>query len=104
MFSLLCFFACQTQTKMLIEPSNDVIIVDDVDGDGFDANEDCDDSSALINPAATEICDGQDNNCNDEIDEGVLSEFFLDEDGDGFGDPDQGTEACEAPDGTCQTP
>ncbi len=44
-------------------------LVDD-DGDGFNACDDCDDSDASINPAAEEICDAQDNDCDGEIDEG----------------------------------
>ncbi len=47
---------------------------------------DCDDSDAAINPDAAEVCDGDDNNCNTYIDEGCL-DWFLDADGDGFGDP-----------------
>jgi len=47
-----------------------VFPVDD-DGDGFDsaacpgaAGDDCDDTNADVNPAATEVCDGVDNDCN----------------------------------------
>lgn len=50
---------------------------------------DCDDSRADISPVAAEICDGIDNNCNGQIDEGVLVTGYLDSDGDG-----SGTAAC----------
>jgi hypothetical protein len=37
----------------------------DADGDGFIASDDCDDTSAAVNPGATEACDDQiDNDCN----------------------------------------
>ncbi|WP_291318175.1 MopE-related protein [Desulfuromonas sp.] len=42
----------------------------DRDGDGYLSTVDCDDRDATINPGATEICDGVDNNCDDVIDEG----------------------------------
>ena len=61
----------------------------DEDGDGVttcDATPDCDDNDADISPNADEVCDEIDNNCNDEIDEGVeASTWHLDNDGDGFG-------------------
>ncbi len=42
----------------------------DADGDGFSTILDCDDSSTLVNPYATEACaDGQDNDCDGEVDE-----------------------------------
>lgn len=37
-------------------------------------NTDCDDSDASVNPDATEVCDGLDNNCDGQIDEGFSEE------------------------------
>tara|TARA_B100000900_G_scaffold58491_1_gene44002 strand:- start:265 stop:1653 length:1389 start_codon:yes stop_codon:yes gene_type:complete len=41
----------------------------DLDGDGFIGSEDCDDTNDAINPNATEVCDGIDNNCDGNIDD-----------------------------------
>lgn len=43
---------------------------EDFDLDGFNALEDCNNHDASINPNATEVCDGIDNNCDLVIDEG----------------------------------
>ncbi len=61
---------------------------DDDDGDGFLDKEDCNPLDPLVNPKATEKCDGIDNNCDGVIDpEGAsgCSLYYLDGDGDGFG-------------------
>jgi hypothetical protein len=73
---------------------------DDLDGDGYVAAADCDDGNAAVSPAAAEICDGVDNDCDGEADEGVQSTWYTDGDGDEWGDESVATEACEAPAGT----
>jgi hypothetical protein len=73
--------------------------VTDADGDGYSSDLDCDDSNAAINPGATEECNSIDDNCNGAIDEGVKSTFYLDSDGDNYGNPSATTEACTAPTG-----
>ncbi len=60
---------------------------------------DCNDAVAAINPAATEICDGIDNDCDGQTDEGVKTEYYADLDGDGFGDPNNTVVECSQPQG-----
>jgi hypothetical protein len=96
----------------------------DVDGDGFgdpdessstciqpasttDNSEDCDDNNREINPVVPEVCNEVDDDCDglvddedDSVDSDGFSDFYLDSDGDGYGDPDSKTaSACAAPDG-----
>ena len=74
----------------------------DVDGDGFAACEDCEDSVAAINPNAGEVCDGADNDCDGDVDEDDAADAFtwyLDADGDGYGDVAADQDACSAPSG-----
>jgi hypothetical protein len=65
---------------------------------------DCDDSSALTYPGADEICDGEDNNCDGEIDEDATVTVYGDADGDGHGDPSAPMESCTTPPGYSDTP
>ena len=79
----------------------------DADSDNFGTVCDCDDTEATVNENAAEICDGLDNNCDGNIDEG------FDQDGDGFkvcdGDCDDNdpaifpgaTETCDGIDNNC---
>jgi len=70
---------------------------------GFVAdNTDCDDAAAAINPAATEICDGIDNDCDGSVDEDDASDassWYADSDADGYGDAGSTTVACTLPSG-----
>jgi hypothetical protein len=56
----------------------------DIDGDGWGEDVDCNDVDPGTHPEAGELCDGEDNDCDDLIDEGY------DEDGDGW-------TSCDAP-------
>jgi len=61
---------------------------------------DCDDAAADVSPAGIETCDGRDEDCDGQVDEDAGAEWFVDADGDGFGDADSATVACTAPPGT----
>jgi len=74
----------------------------DVDGDGFPACDDCDDGDQDVYPGAPELCDGVDNDCDDEIDEGcpecgngIVEEGEICDDGDSnANDPGMCQEDC----------
>ncbi|RKG69114.1 hypothetical protein D7V80_09945 [Corallococcus sp. CA054B] len=60
---------------------------------------DCNDTNGSIRPEAPEVCDGQDNNCNGQADEGVSALWYRDADGDGYGNPGNSAAACGQPSG-----
>jgi len=93
---LIAVWGCRSEEKL----QEDTVVTDlDVDGDGYIASEDCDDNNPEINSNAIEICDGLDNNCDGNIDENVMTTFYVDADGDGFGDSENSAEACSDPEG-----
>lgn len=72
---------------------------------GFVGNdEDCNDADAMINPAATEVCNGYDDDCDALVDDDDPSAeglplWFEDLDGDTFGNSDVFVFACNMPTG-----
>jgi hypothetical protein len=60
---------------------------------------DCDDTNASINPASIEICNGIDDNCDGQIDEGLTTTYYQDADTDNYGDPANPIQACTQPSG-----
>lgn len=64
-----------------------------------DNNLDCNDVSVNVYPSAQEVCDGIDNNCSGSIDEGAGPIWYLDADGDNYGNPLETTTACIQPPG-----
>ena len=71
---------------------------------------DCDDATASVNPAAVEVCDAVDNDCDgltDDADPGVdpttFGVWFADRDGDGDGIPSETVLACSPPPGWAAT-
>jgi hypothetical protein len=59
---------------------------------------DCDDDDATVHPAATEVCNGVDDDCVGDADVGAVdaTSWYLDDDNDSFGTGD-GLIACDAP-------
>ena len=68
----------------------------DEDSDGYlPSDGDCDDSNPDVHPDAVELCDGLDNNCDEVVDEGVATFYYVDADLDGFGDEATAKGYCE---------
>ena len=95
----------------------------DADGDGFGMprprprpvqpsgtvsdDTDCDDGSADINPDASEVCNGVDDDCDAAVDDAdpdvdlsTGGTWYADLDGDGYGDPGAASSGCLQPSGT----
>jgi len=96
-------------TKLFIgEPADDIAALEwdnynggneyDFDKDGFTENDgDCNDRNKKIYPGAPEYCNGIDDDCDDTKDEGVTITFYLDSDGDTYGNPGISIQACKQP-------
>ncbi len=86
----------------------------DADGDGFggtsnlsfactlpigysENNLDCNDNNDNVSPSSTELCNTLDDDCDGVVDEDVQIPYFLDTDGDLYGDTDDLIFACSSP-------
>lgn len=82
-----------------------VSVCDGIAPSGYVGNfDDCNDADPAINPTATEVCNGVDDDCDgltDDADPGVIgvSTWYADSDTDGFGDGAAATLACAPPTG-----
>ncbi|RKI31877.1 hypothetical protein D7Y27_36895 [Corallococcus sp. AB004] len=88
-----------------------IVRANDADGDGYFSSDDaegvvsgtdCKDGDSSVNPSATEVCNGKDDNCtlgeSDAIDKKA---WFMDADGDGYGSTQ--VNACVLPAGAVAT-
>ncbi|MFC1686010.1 MopE-related protein [Nanoarchaeota archaeon] len=66
--------------------------------DGLDNNCNGQVDEGVSNPNIVEVCDGLDNNCNGQVDEGVTVTFYSDGDGDGYGTNDYMITGCSGDD------
>ena len=73
----------------------------DGDGDGYVAEDDCDDGQDAVFPGAPEVCNERDDNCDGAVDDQPTDAetWFLDADGDGFGSGEASVQACTPPSG-----
>ena len=75
--------------------------------EGFVAySTDCDDTDRPVNPDATEMCNGYDDNCDGDADENTAIDatlWYVDQDDDGFGEDKTEYAACEATEGDVAT-
>ena len=76
----------------------DGYLFDELTGAG-NGTDDCNDEDASINPGAIEVCDGIDNNCNNQNDDNSIDAeiFYFDFDGDGYGDINNSITSCNPP-------
>ena len=94
MLLFLLLSACAPDPKDSADP-----LAEDADGDGVLAEFDCDDTDAAVFPGAPEVCDGDDQDCDGNADDGVLVTFWFDDDGDGYGAGSSTALGCDAPAG-----
>ncbi len=118
LLAILAGFGCertkrqQDQNEVKDSGGGLVTMYADEDGDGFGNprksygvppetprlsmdNTDCNDNNSEIHPGAPELCNVVDDDCDDEVDDGMeTGSIYRDRDGDGFGEPGGPEEGC----------
>jgi hypothetical protein len=100
-------FACSQPlgyVENFFDCDDNAILYMDTDGDGYGSSVidacgvlntgDCLDFDDTVNPGATEVCDGFDQNCDGIADENLLTTYYADQDSDGFGDANNSVSSC----------
>ena len=100
-------FACSQPAgyvENFFDCDDNAILYMDTDGDGYGSSVidacgvvntgDCLDFDDTVNPGATEVCDGFDQNCDGIADENLLTTYYADQDNDGFGDANNSVSSC----------
>ena len=84
------------------DPATDTQLCESPDSSWIGDSTDCDDGNAGINPGAPEVCNGVDDDCDTKVDEAGASgegTWYVDADGDGYGDAAASVDACDQPAG-----
>lgn len=96
---------CGTIPSFEIDDDGDGYVECTIDSGGWMGDssviggDDCDDTVYSISPGFVEVCDGIDNDCNGQVDEGLLNIYYYDGDFDGRGNPNATVQACTVPGG-----
>ena len=67
--------------------------------DYVENSDDCDDANGDVNPGAVEVCDEIDNNCDGEVSEGLMRQYYIDVDKDNYGSSKIAVMKCALQDG-----
>ena len=87
--------SCDSATGCIHDP-NPSSACTDADQDGYAADLDCDDNNPNINPGATELCNGIDDDCDSAVDEGYNVGAACQSSPNSCGDVNYGNNACDA--------
>ncbi|MBO6935970.1 MAG: putative metal-binding motif-containing protein [Deltaproteobacteria bacterium] len=85
---------CDLNTVGTLDRDRDGFIDARCSNDDGGAGTDCNDLEASISPLGNEVCNGRDDDCDGDVDEGVSIAGFADADADGRGDSSSMMNAC----------
>ncbi len=97
----LSLFACTAGKDVALVDDSTPVDSADADADGTPDAEDCAPDDATRHPGAEELCNTLDDDCDGAVDEDAMdaSTWYVDADGDGFGDANVPAAACTQPTG-----
>ncbi len=90
---------CTSGNPQTEGPFGNATCSDSSDNDCDGTTDAADSGCVEVCTPSTEVCDGVDNDCDDQVDEGVKNTYYRDADNDTFGNPNDTTQACTLPQG-----